>query len=464
MSEQRRQIGRRAFDVALNAVPGSLIEKVTAAGAPLTRYSGRTRVGANALASALAVLAQPPRRRRLRGGSVTLDAIAEELGRSEEEVVAWAAAGMLGERVSEGVWSSAAADRAALIDFMLLRGVPEQEVERASREGRLPLLALDRVQARDRSLTGRQVAERAGLPEETAVAIWRALGYPSEDLDTPIFTRREVEALRVIGALLSVFTIEDLVEAASVVGRAMNEVSAAALELIRRRVTRGLVDAGVGELEGSLRMSAISELLVPTLGPLLEVTLRRHLATATQADAALQIEMTGGQAGREQVETVGFADLVSFTTVTESMSPLEVGEVAARMLRAAEGAFAPRGVRIVKSIGDAVMFTTRDPLVSALAALDLIDAAGRDATLPPVRAGLANGPVLRAYADYFGRTVNLASRLCDAAAPGEVLLHATTDAVPPRAWEQAKLSATADSLRLKGIDGKVPVLRLTRAG
>ncbi|MFN2582194.1 MAG: adenylate cyclase regulatory domain-containing protein, partial [Candidatus Dormibacteria bacterium] len=343
-------MARRAIDAAVGAVPGTVVERVTAVGAPLSRYSGRTRAGAAALASAIAALTRPPRLRRQRQQRVSVDAIAAAVGRTEDEVQSWADDGLLGASEEDGVWP-AALDRAALLDFALRRGADEAEVEAAARAGRLGLLVLERSVAGDATLTGREVAERAGVPVELATAVWRAFGFPAEDIDQRRFSRAEVHAMRVIGAMRSVFTEEDLTEASSVVGRAMAEVSAAAVELFRRRVTEPFLEAGLGELEVALRLAAMSELLIPPLEPVLEVAFRRHLQAAVQSEAALRLEETAETEVQEL--SVGFADLVGFTTLSEHMSPLELGELASRLLRITEPALTAHGARFVKTIGDA---------------------------------------------------------------------------------------------------------------
>jgi adenylate cyclase len=457
-----RGVARRAIDAAVAAVPGSVVERVASVGAPLGRFSGRTRAGAAALASALTVLTRPPRRRRARVETVSLDGIAAEVGRSEEEVRSWADRGMLGQPLEGGAWPATALERAALSDFLLRRGCADPEVEEAARSGRLALRVLERVVGGDASLSGAEVARRAGVPLELAESIWRAFGFPVADVNEPRFNRSEVSAMRVMGALRSVFTEDDLVEAASVVGRAMAEVSAASVELFRRRVTVPYVEAGVDELDAALRLAAMSELLIPPLEPVLEVAFRRHLQAAVQSEAALGMEESEAGATDVQELTVGFADLVGFTRLSERLSPLELGQLATRLLRTAEPIFATHGARTVKSIGDAVMFTARTPADGCRAALDLIAAAAGE-ELPPVRAGLAHGPVLRAYADYFGRTVNVASRLCDAAEAGDVLLNLPAAAADPTAWGDAGLDLRpVRRLTLKGIKRPIDVFSVRR--
>ena len=88
-----------------------------------------------------------------------------------------------------------------------------------------------------------------------------------------------------------------------------------------------------------------------------------------------------------------------------------------------------------------------------------------DAVLPPVRVGISHGPVLPGYADYFGRTVNLASRLCTAAGPGEILLHVDPDMAARTDWSASGVAVAGSAVSgLKGIDGEVRILTVTPAG
>ena len=454
------RLRERAIDAALDVVPGDFVERVAYVAAPLARHSGRTRAGAAALRSALRALAQAPRRRAASDASYSLDEIAAIAGRSTQEVERWAALGLLGDPQEDGSWGRPAVERAALITHVERHGTSEEAVIQAAQQGTLPLLLLERVVSGQQRMSAREAAKRAGVPLEVAVAIWRALGFPTDDLDEQAFTRLEVESLRVISALQSVFTLDDLIEAGSVTGRALAEMSAAFVELFHRRLTAPFLEAGASELEVSLRLAATSELLLQPLMPTLEAGLRRHLEAATRAEAALSLERTPGLASGERELSVAFADLVGFTSVSEALTPLEVGHLVARMLRIAEATLTRHDARLVKSIGDAVMFTAADPITCCRAAIDLIDEAGRDGILPPMRGGVAHGPVMRAYADYFGRTVNIASRLCDAAGPGEVLLFVPPETIHQDDWHESGLELKPRRLDLKGVSERLPVARV----
>ena len=426
----------------------------------MARLSGRTSVGSAALAQALGTLAQPPLRLWSRGTSGTIEEIAARVDRSPEEVARWHAAGMLTSTVeADGEFDRTALDRATLIDLALRSGASEAALVRAARGGNLVWAAIESVLTAGGSMTGAEVAERAGVPPETIEQVWRSLGLPTGRLADAAFNRRDVHAVRTLGSLSAVFTDEDMQEASAVIGRAMAEVSSVMVDLVRRRIAEPLLEAGGTDTDVVVRLAAIRDLLVPTLAPLLEITLERHLDSTIRADISVRMEELLEPGTGHRVLSVGFADLVGFTSVSEGLSPTEVRNLASSLHRVAEGAVRDQGGKIVKSIGDAVMFTTAAPAQAAVAALDMVDAVADDPNLPPVRVGIAHGPVLPGYADYFGRTVNVASRLCSAADAGEVLLHTDAEGLDAGGLT----TEPRDVGRLKGIEADIAAVTVRRA-
>lgn len=454
---------QRLGEAVSGAIPNSVVRWAAARGAPVARLSGHTSLGSAALAQTLAALAKPPKRLWSRTGRGSIDDVADRIGRDVEDVRRWQAAGMLTVGDDSGSMDRASFDRAALVDLALRNGATEATLSEAAAKGALVWAALESVLTSGGSFTGAQAAETAGVDMELLRSVWESLGLPTGGLERAAFKRRDVHALRTLAALQSVFSAEEMGEASSVVGRAMAEVSSAMTDLFRKRLADPLLDAGGTDVDVVIRLAAMRDLLVPTLAPLLEIALERHLEVAIRAEMGVRMEALLEPGTGHRMLAIGFADLVGFTTAAEQRSPGEAQQMASRLLRLAETALAAHGGRIVKSIGDAVMYTTPGPLAAAAASLDIVEAVAGEATLPPVRAGIAYGPVLPAYADYFGRTVNLASRLCGAGEPGSVVLSAV-DAVADAAWRKAGLVATpVDVPPLKGIEEHPQGLRITRA-
>ena len=119
--------------------------------------------------------------------------------------------------------------------------------------------------------------------------------------------------------------------------------------------------------------------------------------------------------------TIGFADLVSFTRVVRRLSERELARLVQRFEATASDVVASHGGRIIKTVGDEVLFVAWPPAAAAGVALDLAAEMEADPLLPEVRVGLASGQVLARMGDVFGTTVNRASRLTSIAAPGTVL-------------------------------------------
>jgi adenylate cyclase len=131
---------------------------------------------------------------------------------------------------------------------------------------------------------------------------------------------------------------------------------------------------------------------------------------------------TGDQAAATRTVVVGFADLVGFTAISQQLNEHELAAMVDRFEALAYEHIPERGGRVVKMIGDEVMFSVESAAAAAEMALALVEAFASDPALPDVRAGLALGPTLSWEGDLFGNTVNLASRLVNLARPGTVLI------------------------------------------
>jgi adenylate cyclase len=450
------------MDLLTRAVPDDLVREVVTHSAPIARLGGRTQAGALALSQTLKLLSQPPAARAPVKPQMTLEEIGKRLGRSRSVVAGWADEGLMGQPISAGrgkKWGRDGLERARLVDYLLRHGVQRAELLEAARTNQLPMLVLSQTLAGRATMSRKEVARASGVPEDMVAALTQALGVASGEHDEAVYAPREVQAIRLIGALRSVYTDEDLLEVGSVVGRAMHEIAEATLELFRRRFAQPFAEAGASELELMLRLATVIDLTVPTTGPMLELVLRRQLEVTGRSEAIMHLERAGDLNGQVEL-AVGFADIVGFTAASATMNALEVSQLAARLLHTAEREFPPHGARIVKTMGDAVMFTAPDTVSAARAAGDLVRA-WRQVEAPPLRVGIAHGPMLRAYADYFGRTVNVASRLGDIAPAEAIYLARPRPAVPAARWKAARLRCrSAGEKSLKGIEGTVAVLEL----
>jgi adenylate cyclase len=119
---------------------------------------------------------------------------------------------------------------------------------------------------------------------------------------------------------------------------------------------------------------------------------------------------------------IGFADMAGFTSLTRKATEAELRTLLDTFESFATDIVGQHGGRIVKTIGDEVLFQADDPAAAANIAIELLEAARADPRLPDLRAGLAYGPVVSRLGDVYGSTVNIASRLTSLARPDWVLV------------------------------------------
>jgi adenylate cyclase len=309
-------------------------------------------------------------------------------------------------------------DLAARMRALLLsHGVSGEEIDRAEADGQLYLLTVDRLLvAGAPRYTATEVAERSGMPLAQTARFWRALGFTDVTGDERHFTDADVEALRTAQRLLDegLADVEVALQMTRVIGLSMARVAEA--EVAASPLTRDDLDPE--EMADQFLRSL--DVILPSMGRLLEYAWRRHLQAAFRRAmlAFSRGELTGGT-----VEvTVGFADLVGFTLLSQELSDEALAELVSRFEALAFDTVSSLGGQVVKVIGDEVMFVVRDAAEGARIALRLADAYADDELLSDVRVGLACGSVLAMEGDYYGPVVNLSSRIVKIAIPGTVLV------------------------------------------
>jgi class 3 adenylate cyclase len=121
-----------------------------------------------------------------------------------------------------------------------------------------------------------------------------------------------------------------------------------------------------------------------------------------------------------------FCDLVGFTALTDAEGDERAAAVAAALQLRVRDVAANHQAEVVKGMGDAAMLRCGDPAAAIRLALRLVEEVDSDPELPPVRVGVHSGSAVSHDGDWFGRAVNVASRLCSVAAGGEVLVSEST--------------------------------------
>jgi len=350
--------------------------------------------------------------------------------------------------------------RLALLERLSAEGVTLEELRDAVVSGHLTLLPVERAIAGDGPrYSAREIAERSGLGLDLALAFRAALGIPyGDDLDDRVATESDLDAaLRTKAILDAGFPVEEMLRNARVVGMATARVAEANREL----VIRNLTSPGDNERELADRLVGTAEFLMPIGNEFLTYAFQSNLLEQIKRDVIGAADLASGDIGGVVERTVCFADLVEFTSLGEEIAPEELGAVVGHFEELATSVVT-LPVRLVKTIGDAVMLVSPDaePLVEA--ALDLVAAAAAEGDqFPVLRAGIATGPTLPQSGDYYGRSVNLASRVTGIARPGSVLVDTATREA---AGEAGLTYSFAGERRLKGIDARTKLFRVRREG
>ena len=263
----------------------------------------------------------------------------------------------------------------------------------------------------DRRYTRIEVAEQAGVPVEQARILWRALGFTDVGDDNVAFTEQDVQALRAVDGLVRRGVIDASTQLAMT--RAMGQSLARLADWHVSAITSALAvdDPSAGD-----DAAAVARELVPVVEGLIGYIWRRHLAAT--AGRALTDDRTSPTTSL----VVGFADLVGFTSLTRDVGEAELAGVVETFEALASDVIAEHSGRVVKTLGDEVMFTADDAGQGAEIALDLADWVEAAEDVPDVRIGLACGPVLARLGDVYGEPVNIASRLTSIARPASILV------------------------------------------
>jgi adenylate cyclase len=260
------------------------------------------------------------------------------------------------------------------------------------------------------SLTRAQVAERAGVPLETAVTLWHQLGFPHRADDDVAFAESDVEALRLSAELMRIGILSPESQAALV--RTWGR-SYARLAEWQTTLLAGLA-AGSGP-----GLTALADDVLPRVEALQSYVWRRHLASAAEH----LLEDTSTVTAIESRLSVCFVDIVGYTTRSRSLDGATLVQWVDGFEQEVTALVVDHGGQVIKTIGDEVLFTVADPAAAVEVALELAArGADEDDPFPEVRAGVAHGSVVRRLGDVFGSTVNAASRLTSAARPGSVLV------------------------------------------
>jgi adenylate cyclase len=361
----------------------------------------------------------------------------------------------------DGLDGEAAAQRAELVEWLLSRGITADQIRRAV----TPMLLASRQMVGDDGtyVSTREISEQTGIDVALVQRLQRAMGLPTvEDLDAPVLLRADAEAVGFAERFLGLgFDRDQMV----VITRVLAEGLSRAAEVMRYAALAAVLTPGATELETAKAAEALVAEAAPLIGPMIRdmlfVQLRHSLETeaVNASERAKGVPLPGAR-----LVTIAFADIVGFTRLGEVVPAEDLERLANQLADAAREVAVPP-VRLIKTIGDAVMFVSSDPAALLDAVLQLVAGTETDEDFPRLRVGLATGLAVSRAGDWFGSPVNLASRVTGAARPGTVLVAESTYTAITEAGAGADRFgwSFAGARRLKGVKSDVKLFRARRA-
>ena len=263
----------------------------------------------------------------------------------------------------------------------------------------------------ERRYTRIDVAELAGTDADHARRLWRALGFADVADENVAFTDLDLEALRTVQSLVQRGLVDSETQLAMTRAMAQSLAGLAEWQVGAIINAVGAADANVPD-----DPAAAADDLVPVMESLIGYVWRRHLlASAGRA-------LSSDSSGEAVTLAVGFADLVGFTTLTRHADGVALDRLVQRFESETGDVVAEHGGRIVKTVGDEVMFVADTVGPAAEIAVGLLERIGDDQELPDLRVGVGFGNVLARLGDVYGEPVNIAARLVSIARPGSVLI------------------------------------------
>lgn len=304
-----------------------------------------------------------------------------------------------------------------LVAFLRSLGATDEQIATARRECNLARLPTELVLGRGANLNAHDLADQAGVDVEVVLGLWRALGVSVQDESQLMFSERDARftflalQLKPVGSQAG--------EIFRVLGSSMARVAEAAVSLYVQTVEPTFNSPEVDVVVWAKELAATTSMALQ-LGDAMGAIFAHHLQDAIERQRAAQLDVSERSLFKL---AVGFVDLVGFTPLSQHAAPAELVRLIGEFEGRAYDVAAAHQGRIVKHIGDEVMFVALDAAAGCAIARELTSVFAEG--IEP-RGGVAFGDVITCDGDYYGPVVNLASRLADLAIPKEVLVDAAT--------------------------------------
>jgi adenylate cyclase len=348
---------------------------------------------------------------------LTLKEAARQAGVSPSTLRRWGEEGVI--PVYRGRWTPAAAAHARIVARLREQGHSLEEIKKAGEDGRLAFGYVDELfPRRETGYDLEQAAKDTGLEPALVERIWRVLGLPPWMLDR--LDPDDIEALRYMAAVLAAgFPLVAFLQVMRVYGHSMRQMADAEARLFYLYVHEPLMRQGVPGMQMAEEMGDLITELLPLTTPLMEYLHRHFLRHFVEQEVISNMEADLEKAALGQLRVaIAFADLVGFVRFTEEVGEVEALDLIERFVETVEDTL-PGDARVVKNIGDGVMIVGNDPAALTDWAIGFQKGFARRSR---PRIGIHYGLTIYRDGDYYGQSVNLASRVVSRAHAGEVLV------------------------------------------
>jgi adenylate cyclase len=379
-----------------------------------------------------------------------LRAAAARVGVTPATLKRWAQKGLVPQY--DGTWTPAAVTHARVVARLRERGHSLADIRQATDEGRLAFGYIEELfPAGDGAYTIEQAARETGLDEGLIERITMALGVSTTQ--TNELSEDELQLLRYVSAVLDAgLPLVAMLQLVRVYGQAIAQVADAEVRLFHLYVHEPLMRSGTTGLEVAEEMMSLSQELLPLASPIMDHVHQRYLQHFIEQDVVGHMESDlDGEAidlGRMRV-AIAFADLAGYTRLTEEEGDLQAVDAVERFVEAVESTL-PDEARVIKTIGDEVMVVGSDPSTLTDWAVGF---QRLQSERPLPRIGIHYGNALYRDGDYYGRDVNIASRVAARSGGGEVLV---TRPVVEHGGPHLEFERIAD-VRLKGFSERTEI-------
>jgi adenylate cyclase len=388
---------------------------------------------------------------------MTSDEFANLVGLSRDEVETYRSLGLL-DPEKDGLLDDVDLVRLYFVRHRLAQDAYSPEsLAAAIREGRVESMYGRRLFEAGPPLGLNEAAARVGLEADQLRQLTSALGFSwgVRESDVEI-----LEVLRV--ARDAGLPWEAILGVTRVLGDSLRRIADSEIRLVHVYIHERLMAAGASEEEVERQIYGIEQNLAPLMDPMLQWLHREYLLEASIEDAFFHLTDSETQAKElGSVEaTIAFVDIASFTALAEASGDDAAIHVLDRIDTIVRSLLVERDGKLVKHVGDGFMLAFRDPAAAVQFAVATQAELARDPELPAIRVGINTGPALYRTGDYLGSAVNVASRVVNAAMPGQILL------TEPVATAASKAGIEIEELGvrlMRGVDNPLALYRVTPA-